>query len=101
MFEKMILLDNFITHERLDGIEIDKMEIRLKSHKSLDKILFSSLLNDKVLIEETKFFNGFSYKITIPLFKKFVFSEYLLFIGKLSIMCGKLNLEIESFGLIV
>jgi hypothetical protein len=101
MFEKMILLDKFIAYERLDGIEIDNMEIRLKSHKPLDKILFSSLLNDKVLIEETKINNGYRLKITIPLFKIFVFDDYLLFIGKLSLMCSKLNIEIESFGLIV
>lgn len=99
MFEKMVLLDKFIAIERLEGIEIDAMEITLKSQKPLDKVLFSSLLNDKVYIEEFKIKNGFRYEVRIPLFKEFILEDYLLFIGKLTLMCSKLYIELGSFVL--
>jgi hypothetical protein len=67
MFEEMLLLDKFIAYEyeKLDGIVANTIEIRLKSHTVIDKIFFSSLFNNKVLIKESKINKDFKYVISI------------------------------------
>ncbi|MDR2955416.1 MAG: hypothetical protein LBV43_10075 [Prevotella sp.] len=100
-------LDNYIfqSFDKIKDLNIKSINFILESQEKLDlgflKYLFEDLkyeLEEKI-IKQFLFKSKYEYSFQIKLNSPIDRQEYILFIGKIFTLCGKLYAEIKTFGI--
>lgn len=100
-------LDKYIfqSFEKTEGLKVKSISGIIESQNKLDLEFFKSLFENlemelkEEIIKQPLFKKKYKYHFQLTLNSILDKQDYVLFLGKMSILCGKLYAEIKTFGI--
>jgi hypothetical protein len=97
-------LDNFIlaNYKRLNGCIVSKFICQVGYKRQLDKHLITGLFPEITIVFESKIITSTKYehKIIFNLNTEFDIKKFLIIVGKINILCKKLEMNFLCCGMI-